>query len=144
MPGLSGAASFGQLACLKLESRLGAYPADFSGHWSPPDYWDADDVALEMSDHPNIWTDGSREDFSSVGGFEIAGVGVYLLASDVALENAVWGVAEVYGDARLDRCRAFMSVPGPLQFSVLNSGVPFSPCRPVGLATWPQCCRDSR
>ena len=34
-------------------------------------------AALEMSDHPNIWTDGSREDFSSVGGFEVAGAGVY-------------------------------------------------------------------
>ena len=26
-----------------------------------------------------------------------------------------WSVAEEYGDARLERCRAFMPVPGPLQ-----------------------------
>ena len=38
-----------------------------------------------------------------------------LLASEVAFESAVWGVAEGYGDARLERCRAFMPVPGPLQ-----------------------------
>ena len=76
LPGLGGgggrsswAASFGQLACLELERCLGAYPADSSGHWTPPDYWDVDDIALEMSDHPNIWTDGSREDYSSVGDF---------------------------------------------------------------------------
>ena len=37
------AASFGQLAC-ELERRLGAYPVDDSGHWTPPDYWDADDL----------------------------------------------------------------------------------------------------
>ena len=43
-----------------LSRCLGAYPVDFAG-WSPPEYWDADDVALEMSDHPDIWTDGSRE-----------------------------------------------------------------------------------
>ena len=108
------AASFGQLACLELESHLSAYPTDYSGHWTPPDYWDADDVALEMSDHPNIWTDGGREDFSCVG-FEVAGAGVYLPASEVAFESAVWGVAEGCGDARLERCRAFMPVPGPVQ-----------------------------
>ena len=45
---------------------------------------DADDVALEMTQHPNIWTDGSREDFSSLGGFEVAGAGVHLPASVVA------------------------------------------------------------
>ena len=37
----------------------------------PPDYWDADDLALELTDSPNVRTDGSREDFSSVGGFEV-------------------------------------------------------------------------
>ena len=54
-------------------------------------HWDADDIALEMTDHPNILTDGSREDFSSVGGFEVAGAGIYLPASEVAFEGSVWG-----------------------------------------------------
>ena len=67
------------------------------------------------SDHPNIWTDGSREDFLSVGRLEVAGAGVYLPASEVAFESAVWGVAEGYGDARLERCRAFLPVPGVMQ-----------------------------
>ena len=75
------------------------------------DYWDADDIALEMSDHPNIWTDGSREDFSSVGGFEVAGAGVYLAAcGSWPLMSAVWGVAEEFGDARLERCRVLSAV----------------------------------
>ena len=122
LPGLScgderspWAASFGQLACSGLERCLGAYPVDSSGCWTPPDYWDAHGIALEMSDHPVIWTDGSREDFSSIGDFEVAGAGVYLPAAEVAFESAVWGVAEEYGDARLERCRAFMPVPGVLQ-----------------------------
>ena len=88
---------------------------DSSGHWTPPNYWDADDIALEMSDHLNIWTDGSREDFSSIGGFEEAGAGVYLPAAEVAFDSAVWGVAEEYGDARLEGCRAFLTVPAVLQ-----------------------------
>ena len=49
-----------------------------------------------MSDHPNIWTDGSREDFPSFGDFEVAGAVVCLLAAEVACEGA-----EEYGDARL-------------------------------------------
>ena len=74
LPGLSGvsdrdpwASSFGDLAFGQLEQCFGAYPVDFSSSWTPPEYWDADYIAVEMSEHPNIWTDGSREDFSSVG-----------------------------------------------------------------------------
>ena len=113
--GDSWAASFGQLACCELERCLGAYPVDGSDFWTPPVNWDADDLLLEITDAPNIWTDGSWDDFSYVGGFEVAGAGVYLLAPELAFESAVWGVAEEYGDARLERCRAFMPVPGPLQ-----------------------------
>ena len=70
LPGLSGigqrdpcATSFGDLASFHLERCLRAYPVDFSGAWTPPDYWDAADIALEMPEHPNVWTDGSREGF---------------------------------------------------------------------------------
>ena len=122
LPGLSGAgdrdpwaASCGQLACCELELSLGTYPVDGSDFWTPPDDWDADDLALEMSDTPDIWTDGSREDFSSIGGFKVAGAGVYVPASEMAFDGSVWGVAEVHGDARLERCRAFMPLPGILQ-----------------------------
>ena len=38
-----------------------------------------------------------------------------MLASEVAFELSVWRTAEGYGDARQERCRAFMPVPGPLQ-----------------------------
>ena len=119
LPGLScvsdsepWASCFGDLSY--LERCLGAYPVDFAS-WSPPEYWDADDIALEMSDHLIIWTDGDREGFTSVGGFEVAGAGVYLLASEVAFDSSVWGTAEECGDARLERCRAFLPVPGVMQ-----------------------------
>ena len=44
------ATSFGDLACCKLECRLDAYLSDTSASGTPPDYWDADDIALAMSD----------------------------------------------------------------------------------------------
>ena len=120
LPGLNGvmndkpwALSFGELASFHLERCLGAYPVDFAAAWTPPDYWDAGDIALVL-EHPNIWTDGSREDFSSIVGFEFAGAGVYLPAGEVAFDHSVWGTVEEYGDARLERCRAFLPVPGVL------------------------------
>ena len=61
------ALSFGELASFHLERCLGAYPVDFAASWTPPDYWDADDIALEVPEHPDIWIDGSREDFSPMG-----------------------------------------------------------------------------
>ena len=68
-----------------------------------------------MLEYPNIWTDGSRVDFSSIGRFEVAGAGLNLPASELALEGLVWRTAEEYGVARLERCRAFMPVPGVMQ-----------------------------
>ena len=122
LPGLNGmlgdkpwALSFGELASFHLESCLGAYPVDFGAAWTPPEYWDADDIAEEMPEYPNVWTDGSREDFSSIGGFEVAGAGVFLPASELAFDNLVWGTVEEYGNAQLERCRAFLPVPGALQ-----------------------------
>ena len=46
LPGLGGisdgdfwASSFVDLAFGELERCLGAYPVDFSGSWTPPEYW---------------------------------------------------------------------------------------------------------
>ena len=107
--------SFGDLASFHLERCLCAYPVDFDDCWSPPEYWDPDDIALEMSEYPDVWTDGAREDYSSIGGFEIAGAGVFLPASEVVFEGSVWERQREYGDARLERCRASMPVPGVMQ-----------------------------
>ena len=40
---------------------------------------------------------------------------MYLPAPEASVLGSVWGVAEEFGDARVGRCRVFMSVPGPLQ-----------------------------
>ena len=69
--------SLSHLADRAVERCLGAYPSDDSAIWTPPDFWDAGDLAQEIEDRPSVWTDGSREDYP-VGGFEVAGAGVYL------------------------------------------------------------------
>ena len=53
------------------------------------------------------------------------------------MRGSVWGVAEECGDARLERCRAFMPVPGPLQ-SVQRAEfwVPLLLCSRTGLVIW--------
>ena len=48
-------------------------------------------------------------------GSRLRAPGVYLPASEIGFESAVWGVAGEYGDARLERCRAFMPFLGVLQ-----------------------------
>ena len=47
---------------------------------------------MEMVDRPNIWTDGSLEEHP-VGGFEVAGSGVYFPAPEASLLGSVWGVS---------------------------------------------------
>ena len=46
---------------MSLHSRLGSYPIDSSSFWTPPDFWDAEDLAMEMAEHPCVWTDGNLE-----------------------------------------------------------------------------------
>ena len=58
-----------------------------------------------MPEHPNVWTDGGREDFFFIGSFEVAGAGS-------ACDGLVWGTVKEYGDAGLERCRDFLPVPG--------------------------------
>ena len=66
-PGLNGisdkdpwATSFGDLASFHLERCLGAYPVDCAGSWTPPEYWDADDIALEMPGRISLLLVGLR------------------------------------------------------------------------------------
>ena len=46
-----------------LEPQLGTYPADGAGFGVPRDFWDAKDLAIEVGDHPCVWTDGGREHY---------------------------------------------------------------------------------
>ena len=104
---------------------------------TPLDYWDSEDISLEMSDHPNIWTEGSREDFSSLAGFEVAGlVFIYLLLKLLLILRSgvlqkrmvtlVWSVAVLF-------CRFLVSCK---LCNVLNSGVLLLLCTLIALSSW--------
>ena len=88
-----------------------------------------------------IWLLGSANilayGLTVAGSLYPLGAGVLLPAPELAVQGAVWGEVEEYGDVWLDRCRAFMPVPGQFRrFSVLNSGVRFWPYRPSGRSIW--------
>ena len=99
----------GQLADRSLEQVLGAYADDHS-EFCPPDFCDAEDLATEIEEHPR----GSREVYPT-GRLSVAGTGVYLPGAELVVQGDIWEKGEEFGDARLDRCRSFMPVPGSLQ-----------------------------
>ena len=74
------------------------------------------DLALEIDNHPRVRTDGSAE-VNNLADVTVAGAGAYLLALALAMQGSTWGggVAADCGDAVQDKCRVFVSVPGPLQ-----------------------------
>ena len=117
LPGPSGirdpcASSFGDLAFGELERCLGAYPVDFSGSWTPPDHWDADDIALEILTF-GLMVAGRISPHWEVLKWLVL-VFICLLLK-LLFDSLIWGTAEEYGDARLERCRAFLPVPGVMQ-----------------------------
>ena len=70
---------------------------------------------MEIFDTPDIWTGGKRGSFVSTAGFEVAGVVFYVHASEFFWGCSLGCYGGGYGDARLERYRAFMLVPGQLQ-----------------------------
>ena len=81
--------SLGQLAVRSLETVLGGHQDDCSGLRSPLDFWDAEDLAIEIGDHPRVFTDGSL-DSHALEDVSVAGAGVYLPAPELTMQGAIW------------------------------------------------------
>ena len=77
-----------------LETALGAYPVHPGGSWRPG--WDPEDIsdlADDVPDHPNIWTDGSRdEDLDAMVG--VAGAGAFVNDVPWVFDGRAWGHAQ--------------------------------------------------
>ena len=75
-----------------------------------------DVASSRVSDHPDVWTDGSfvRNELSGVG---VGGCGVYSSQSGVGWFHRRWGHLELLppDDHGVERCVLFDSVRGPLQ-----------------------------
>ena len=76
---------------------------------------DADEVSLRLPDSPNIWSDGSLV-LDSVTGVSAAGAGMFAHYSENCWGDRRWGHVDRVQSVGVDHsCRAFVSVPGPLQ-----------------------------
>ena len=77
-----------------LETALGVYPVHPGEVWKPD--WDPDDIsdlADGVPDHPNIWTDASRdEDLDAMVGS--AGAGAYVKEVPWVFDGGAWGLAQ--------------------------------------------------
>ena len=65
------AASVDDVACARWERLLGSYSEEVCREWVPSDHFVGDVASSDVSDHPDVWTDGS-----SVLD-ELAGIGVW-------------------------------------------------------------------
>ena len=112
LPMLSGVDGASPWAVHLVEVALGRYsPGLLVADWSPPDDFDAVGAASQMPGDPNVWTDGSLV-LDQVTGVSSSGAGFFAHQSENCWSGRRWGhVAGV----RLEACRGFCSVRGPLQ-----------------------------
>ena len=79
------------------------------------DGFDADDVAAQVPDDPEVWSDGSLV-LDSVTGFLLLVLEVFAHQSELCWNSRRWcHVDRVQSDNVPHSCRCFVSVPGPLQ-----------------------------
>ena len=72
-------------------------------------------LLLSLSDHPDVWTDGSSV-LDRLTGVSASGAGFFANHSEHSWNGRRWGhVHGVLVDRDLACCRGFSSVPGPLQ-----------------------------
>ena len=84
------------------------------GRYSSGDF-DPDDAAASLTDHPDVWTDGSLV-LDQVTVFSSSGSGFFAHQDERCWRGCRWGhVDGVYPGLDRAFCRGFCSVPGPLQ-----------------------------
>ena len=95
---------------------MGSYSEENCRDWVPPDRFVDDVVSSNVSDHPDVWTDGSfvRDELSGDG---VGGCGVYSSRSGAGWFHRKWSHLELLplGDLGVERCVLFDSIRGPLQ-----------------------------
>ena len=98
-----------------VETALGQYSSRLVSEWSLPDGFDSDEVSLRLPDSPDVWSDGSLV-LDSVTGVCAAGADMFSHHSEICWSDRSWGHVDRVQSVGVDHsCRAFVSVPGPLQ-----------------------------
>ena len=119
LSGVNGASPWAvdasESAAYLVEVALGRYSSGMIAEWSLPDGFDHDIAASSLSDHPDVWTDGSLV-LDHLTGVSASGAGFFANHSEHFWRDRRWGhVDGVHIDLGLACCRGFSSVPGPLQ-----------------------------
>ena len=110
------AATDGDVTSALLERVLGSYSENACREWVPSDHFLDSVASSNVSDHPDVWTDGSfvLDELSGVG---VGGCGMYSLKSGAGWFDRKWGHLELLppGELGVERCVLFDSIRGPLQ-----------------------------
>ena len=122
LPMLSGvhgaspwAAHSSESAFYLVETSLGQYSSRLASDWDLPDGFHAGEVSAHVPDSPDIWSDGSMV-LDSVTGISAAGAWMFAHQSELCWSDRRWGHVDRVQSIGVDHsCRAFVSVPGPLQ-----------------------------
>ena len=122
LPMLSGvngaspwAADATESAAHLVEVALGRYSSGLISEWIPSDDFDHDMGASSLSDHPDVWTDGSLA-LDHLTGVSSSGSGFFSHQAEHFWRHRRWGhVDDVRIVPDLAFCKGFCSVVGPLQ-----------------------------
>ena len=119
LSGVNGASPWAvdasESAAYLVEVALGRYSSGLVTEWDPSDDFDHDDAAASLTDHPDVWTDGSLV-LDRLTGVSSSGSGFFAHQAERFWRGCRWGhVDGVYPDLDRAYCRGFSSVPGPLQ-----------------------------
>ena len=119
LSGVNGASPWAfdasESAAYLVEVALGRYSSGLIAEWDLSLDFDHDDAAASLTDHPNVWTDGSLV-LDRVSGVSSSGSGFFAHQDERFWRGCRWGHVDGV-HPNLDRacCRGFSSVPGPLQ-----------------------------
>ena len=119
LSGVNGASPWAvdasESAAYLVEVALCRYSSGLITEWGPSDDFDRDDAAASLTDHPDVWTDGSLV-LDRLTGVSSSGSGFFAHQAERFWRGCRWGhVDGVYPDLDRAYCRGFSSVPGPLQ-----------------------------
>ena len=119
LSGVNGASPWAvdatESAAYQVEVSLGRYSSNLVADWELPDDFDPVDAAASLTDHPDVWTDGSLI-LDRVTGVSSYGSGFFAHQDQRFWRGCRWGPVDgVHPDLDRVSCRGFSSVPGPLQ-----------------------------
>ena len=122
LPTLSGvngdspwAVGAAESAAYMVEVALGRYSSCLVAEWVLSGSFDHEVAAASLTEHPDVWTDGSLV-LDQVTGISSSGSGFFAHQDESSWRGCRWGhVDGVRSDSVQVHCRGFSSVPGPLQ-----------------------------